>query len=129
MESSGTIRNLIDMGLAEMVGRKEVLGRPPMYGTSDQFLLAFGLRHLSDLPSIAELKRRFLDTAPAPADQPAPAPPAPEAEIPPLPDESASEDESAENEDFVDEDEEHDDGWDEEPDGEDADEDSEDGKI
>lgn len=69
VESSGTIRNLIDMGLVEMVGRKEVLGRPPMYGTSEQFLQSFGLRSLSDLPPIGELKRRFQEKEEKAAEQ------------------------------------------------------------
>jgi segregation and condensation protein B len=57
VESSGTIRNLIDMGLVEMVGRKDVIGRPPMYGTTETFLNTFGLKQIDDLPSIGELKR------------------------------------------------------------------------
>jgi segregation and condensation protein B len=58
VESSGSLRNLIDLGLVEMVGRKDVLGRPPMYGVTDQFLQAFGLKSLQELPSIAELRRQ-----------------------------------------------------------------------
>lgn len=64
VESGGAIRNLIDMNLVEMVGRKEVLGRPPMYGTTEQFLHSFGLRSLKDMPPIDELKRR-LETTPS----------------------------------------------------------------
>lgn len=59
VESSGTLRNLIDMGLVEMVGRKDVLGRPPMYGTTEQFLQSFGLKDIQELPSISELKRQL----------------------------------------------------------------------
>lgn len=62
VESGGMLRNLIDMGLVEQVGRKEVIGRPTLYGTTEQFLHAFGLRELNDLPPIAELKRRYLET-------------------------------------------------------------------
>jgi segregation and condensation protein B len=77
VESSGTIRNLVDMGLVQMVGRKEVLGRPPMYGTNEAFLQSFGLRSLNDLPSISELKRRFVESAKETApDEPADQPPA-----------------------------------------------------
>jgi segregation and condensation protein B len=61
VESSGTIRNLIDMGLVEMVGRKDVLGRPPMYGTTVKFLQAFGLKSLQDLPAIGDLKRQYIE--------------------------------------------------------------------
>ena len=77
VESSGTIRNLIDMGLVEMVGRKEVLGRPPMYGTNEGFLQSFGLRHLNDLPSIGELKRRLAEAGPTQEEIPV-VPPRPE---------------------------------------------------
>jgi segregation and condensation protein B len=34
VESSGTIRNLLDLGLIEVVGHKEVIGRPPMYDSA-----------------------------------------------------------------------------------------------
>jgi segregation and condensation protein B len=61
VESSGSIRNLIDLGLVEMVGRKDVLGRPPMYGVTEQFLQAFGLKSLQELPSIAELRRQCVE--------------------------------------------------------------------
>jgi segregation and condensation protein B len=60
VESSGTIRNLIDMGLVEMAGRKDVIGRPPMYATTDQFLRTFGLKSRRDLPPIAELKKQLI---------------------------------------------------------------------
>ena len=60
VESSGTVRNLIDMGLVEMAGRKDVIGRPPMYATTDQFLRAFGVKSRGDLPPIAELKQQLV---------------------------------------------------------------------
>jgi len=60
VESSGTVRNLIDMGLVEMAGRKDVIGRPPMYATTDQFLQTFGLKSRKDLPPIAELKQQLV---------------------------------------------------------------------
>lgn len=59
VESSGTIRNLLDLGVIEIVGRKEVIGRPPLYGTTEKFLKAFGLRRIEDLPSIRGLRERF----------------------------------------------------------------------
>lgn len=61
VESGGMLRNLMDMGLVEIVGRREVLGRPPMYGTTPDFLRAFGLKTLEDIPSIAELRRRHVE--------------------------------------------------------------------
>lgn len=59
VECGGTLRNLVDMGLVEVVGRKEVLGRPGMYGTTAQFLESFGLRSIEELPPIAQLKRQM----------------------------------------------------------------------
>lgn len=59
VESSGIIRNLLDLEVIEVVGRKEVIGRPPMYGTTPKFLKTFGLRRISDLPTIRGLRERF----------------------------------------------------------------------
>jgi segregation and condensation protein B len=61
VESSGTIRNLLDLGLIEIVGRKEVIGRPPLYGTTEKFLRSFGLRKIDELPSIRGLRERFAE--------------------------------------------------------------------
>ncbi|MBN1902706.1 SMC-Scp complex subunit ScpB [Candidatus Sumerlaeota bacterium] len=59
VDSSGVIRNLTEMDLIKIVGKKEVVGRPPLYGTSEEFLRAFGLNRLSDLPSLKELREKF----------------------------------------------------------------------
>jgi segregation and condensation protein B len=59
VDSSGVIRSLVDLGVVKMVGKKEVIGRPSLYGTTEEFLKMFGLRRLSDLPSIKELRSRF----------------------------------------------------------------------
>lgn len=55
VDCGGILRQLQDSGLVDVVGRKEVAGRPPLYGTSDLFLKSFGLKRLSDLPAIEEL--------------------------------------------------------------------------
>ncbi len=59
VESGGVVRTLLDLELIEVKGRKEVLGKPQLYGTSEKFLHAFGLRQLEDLPSIQELRERY----------------------------------------------------------------------
>jgi len=59
VESSGVLRNLLDMGMLRVVGRKEVIGRPQLYGTTSVFLNAFGLKSLKDLPPINELRQRY----------------------------------------------------------------------
>jgi segregation and condensation protein B len=48
------LRALVDRRLLRIVGRSEELGRPLLYGTTRQFLQAFGLRSLSDLPRKAQ---------------------------------------------------------------------------
>jgi len=49
-----SVQSLVNKGLIEEVGRKETLGRPILYGTTDSFLSHFGLRTLSDLPQPAD---------------------------------------------------------------------------
>lgn len=51
-----TLRTLLDKRLVEIVGYKDVIGKPATYGTTNEFLLQFGLKALSDLPSIEELR-------------------------------------------------------------------------
>lgn len=49
-----SVQSLVNKGLIEEVGRKETLGRPILYGTTDTFLSHFGLRTLDDLPKPPE---------------------------------------------------------------------------
>lgn len=49
-----SVQSLVNKGLIEEVGRKETLGRPILYGTTDTFLSHFGLRTLEDLPKPPE---------------------------------------------------------------------------
>jgi len=51
-----TLRTLLERRLVEIVGYKDVIGKPATYGTTNEFLLHFGLKSLSDLPSIEELR-------------------------------------------------------------------------
>lgn len=55
VNSDGTMAHLLNKGLIEIVGRKEVPGRPFIYGTTKTFLEYFGLRSLDGLPKIEEL--------------------------------------------------------------------------
>lgn len=48
------IKNLLDMGLIKIRGRKPVIGRPFLYGTTRKFLEYFGLNSLEDLPKLQE---------------------------------------------------------------------------
>ena len=56
VETSGVLRTLLERKLVRMVGRKDVPGRPIMYGTTKHFLQHFGLRDLSELPPLREFK-------------------------------------------------------------------------
>lgn len=56
VDVSGVISTLLERNLIKIVGRKEVPGRPYMYGTTDKFLEHFGLKSLNDLPNISEIK-------------------------------------------------------------------------
>lgn len=49
-DSSYAMTNLLDRGLIEPKGRKDVPGRPILYGTTNAFLRCFGLNSLDDLP-------------------------------------------------------------------------------
>lgn len=51
----GTVAHLLNKGLIEIVGRKEVPGRPFLYGTTKSFLEYFGLKSLEDLPKLESL--------------------------------------------------------------------------
>ncbi len=50
------LQRLLEMELIEEVGRKPVIGRPILYGTTDVFLKCFGLNALSDLPDLPALE-------------------------------------------------------------------------
>lgn len=56
VESAGTIRSLLERDLVTVVGRKDIPGRPLLYGTSRRFLEVFGLPDLASLPPLPELE-------------------------------------------------------------------------
>jgi len=57
----GVIGNLVQKGLVRITGRKEVIGRPFLYGTTNLFLQYFGLNSLEELPALAEFKEADLE--------------------------------------------------------------------
>jgi segregation and condensation protein B len=81
IKSGGVVKTLLERRLIKIVGRKEVVGRPLLYGTTKEFLLQFGLKDLEDLPKIEDFAeilgedvdvvglKRALDT-PTPLDVP-----------------------------------------------------------
>ena len=52
-----SVQSLMNKGFIEEQGRRETLGRPILYGTTDKFLQHFGMQTLADLPSVEELNR------------------------------------------------------------------------
>jgi len=56
VQSPSAIKTLLDKRLIVAKGRKETVGRPMMYGTSKEFLLQFGLKDLTELPSIEDFE-------------------------------------------------------------------------
>jgi len=56
VQSPSSIKTLLDKKLIVAKGRKETVGRPMMYGTSKEFLMQFGLKDLSELPSMEDFQ-------------------------------------------------------------------------
>jgi segregation and condensation protein B len=65
VESSGVIDTLLERKLVKIVGRKEALGKPLLYGTTQDFLKHFGLAHLSELPLIEDVSEDAEDVCQA----------------------------------------------------------------
>lgn len=51
---------LLKAGLVEAVGRKDTVGRPLLYGTTDEFLKKFQLTELADLPDYSEVLEKLM---------------------------------------------------------------------
>lgn len=63
--SKGTLDTLLEIGWVKLRGRKRSPGRPVTYGTTDEFLIQFGLEDVSLLPGVDELKAAgFLEAIP-----------------------------------------------------------------
>jgi segregation and condensation protein B len=56
VDSGSVLHTLMERGLIKMMGRKDLPGRPIVYGTSKAFLELFGLNSLSDLPKLQEIQ-------------------------------------------------------------------------
>ena len=69
VDAAGVLKTLMERKLVKIVGRKEIAGRPMMYGTTREFLNYFGLPDLTALPTLKD----FSDVAEAPREGEAPA--------------------------------------------------------
>jgi segregation and condensation protein B len=56
VDCGGVLRLLLERRLIRVMGRKEIPGRPLIYGTTRQFLEVFELRDLKDLPTLKEIR-------------------------------------------------------------------------
>jgi segregation and condensation protein B len=80
VQGAGVLKTLLDRKLIAVAGRKDVIGKPMLYKTTREFLIQFGLKDLSELPSLKEFEeiRRmaFADSEipPAPAAPPVESP-------------------------------------------------------
>lgn len=68
VQGAGVLKTLLDRKLITTAGRKNVVGRPILYKTTKEFLVQFGLKDLSELPTLKEfeeLRRMALTDEPA----------------------------------------------------------------
>ena len=93
VQGAGVLKTLLDRKLIAAAGRKNVIGKPILYRTTKEFLIQFGLKDLSELPTLKEFEeiRRmaFADSEPPPPAEAPPAEasaPAPPVEAPPAAD-------------------------------------------
>ncbi len=87
VQGAGVLKTLLDRKLIAVAGRKNVIGKPILYKTTKEFLIQFGLKDLSELPSLKEfeeIRRMALSEGDVPAAEPA-AQPAPAAVEPAAP--------------------------------------------
>jgi segregation and condensation protein B len=59
VSAAGVLKTLLERRMVRIVGRKEVVGKPFLYGTTREFLVHFGLNSLKDLPPLEELEESF----------------------------------------------------------------------
>lgn len=82
VQGASVLKTLLDRKLIASAGRKNVIGKPILYKTTRDFLVQFGLKDLSELPSVKEFEElaRFATAEPEPAasEPAAPEPAAPE---------------------------------------------------
>jgi segregation and condensation protein B len=76
VQGAGVLKTLLDRKLIAAAGRKNVIGKPILYKTTKDFLVQFGLKDLTELPSLKEFEeiRRMAIDGDTPEPQPAPEP-------------------------------------------------------
>ena len=77
VNTAGVLGTLVERKLIKIVGRKAVVGRPFLYGTTREFLTRFGLNDLSDLPRVEDMSELLGFDLPSGVGEPAPQTPLP----------------------------------------------------
>jgi segregation and condensation protein B len=77
VNTAGVVGTLMERKLVRVVGRKQVVGRPFLYGTTREFLERFGLNDLADLPKVEDISELLGFDLPSPLAEPAPQSPLP----------------------------------------------------
>ncbi len=72
VNTAGVLGTLLERKLIRIVGRKQVVGRPFLYGTTREFLERFGLNDLSDLPKVEDMSELLGFELPPTVGEPAP---------------------------------------------------------
>jgi segregation and condensation protein B len=65
----GVLTTLLERRLVRIAGRKEMAGRPFLYGTTREFLEVFNLKDLSHLPTLKEMEELAGAQEPSPAEE------------------------------------------------------------
>ncbi|MEW6721226.1 MAG: SMC-Scp complex subunit ScpB [Thermodesulfobacteriota bacterium] len=85
VDCAGSLKTLMERRLVRVVGKKDVPGKPFLFGTTREFMEVFGLSSLGDLPSMREIEEYLAASTATPVDAGRPGidlPPAAE-EVPP----------------------------------------------
>ena len=72
VNTAGVVGTLVERKLIKIVGRKQVVGRPFLYGTTREFLERFGLNDISDLPKVEDMSELLGFDLPATVGEPSP---------------------------------------------------------
>ncbi len=75
VDVDGVVATLLDRRLIRIVARKDVPGRPFLYGTTPEFLQLFNLKDLSHLPTLKEMEEMTLPEGETPLSPPEETPP------------------------------------------------------
>jgi segregation and condensation protein B len=72
VQGAGVMKTLLERKLIAAAGRKNVIGKPVLYKTTKEFLIQFGLKDVSELPSLKEfeeIRRQSIPDVEPPAPQ------------------------------------------------------------